>query len=95
LKGSLLVKATNVMGSLRQSEPSSEKTLDYGVGCARCRLHGVQILNKSVDWTCSSNVYWQHKVQRLEALEIILQDNAEFEAFNVTFEVNFTDSHHF
>ncbi|KAH9535819.1 hypothetical protein CY35_17G073500 [Sphagnum magellanicum] len=86
LKGSLLVKATNVMGSLRQSEPGSEKTLDYGVGCARCRLHGVQILNKSVDWTCSSNVYWQHKVQRLEALEIILQDNAEFEAFNVTFE---------
>lgn len=55
----------------------------------------MQILNKSVDWTCSSNVYWQHKVQRLEALEIILQDNAEFEAFNVTFEVNFTDTQHF
>jgi hypothetical protein len=95
LNGSLLVKATNVMGSLRQSEPGSEKTLDYGVGCARCRLHGVQILNKSVDWNCSSNVYWQHKVQRLEALEIILQDNAEFEAFNVTFEVNFSDTNHF
>jgi len=47
LKGSLLVKATNVMGSLRQSEPGSEKTLDYGVGCVSS-LWCLWLLNWSV-----------------------------------------------
>lgn len=56
--------------------------------CGRCRLHGVQILNKGVDWQCNSNVYWQHQVHRLEALEIILHGNAEFEAFDVVLEVS-------
>lgn len=55
--------------------------------CGRCRLHGVHIRNKGVDWDGKSNVYWQHQVHRHEALEIILHGNAEFEAFDVVLEV--------
>lgn len=48
----------------------------------------MQIRNKGIDWSCESNVYWQHQVHRLEALEIILQGNAEFEASDVVLEVS-------
>ena len=57
------------------------------VRCGRCRLHGVEIRNKGVDWQCNSNVYWQYQVHRLESVEIILHGNAEFEAFDVVLEV--------
>lgn len=88
LNGSLLVKASNVMGSVHNSGNNAEDILQYGVGCGRCRLHGVRIKNKGVDWKCENNVYWQHQVQRLEALEINLEGNAEFEAFDVLLEVS-------
>lgn len=80
LSGSLLVQATNAMGSVQ------EGIVQYGIGCGRCRLHGVHIRNKGVDWDGKSNVYWQHQVHRHEALEIILHGNAEFEAFDVVLE---------
>ena len=56
--------------------------------CARCRLQNVKVLNKGVDWDCGSNIYWKHDVHRLESLKIILHGNAEFDAIDVTFEVN-------
>jgi len=86
LNGSLLVKASNAMGSVQNSGNDAEGILQYGVGCGRCRLHGVKIKNKGVDWRCENNVYWQHQVQRLETLEINLEGNAEFEAFDVLLE---------
>ena len=88
LNGSLLVKASNAMGSVQNSGNDAEGILQYGVGCGRCRLHGVKIKNKGVDWRCENNVYWQHQVQRLETLEINLEGNAEFEAFDVLLEVS-------
>lgn len=84
VNGSLLVKATNIMGSVHAE--GAESILQYGNGCGRCRLHEVQIRNKGIDWNCESNVYWQHQVHRLEALEIILHGNAEFEASDVVLE---------
>ena len=76
------------MGSVQNSGNDAEGILQYGVGCGRCRLHGVRIKNKGVDWRCENNVYWQHQVQRLETLEINLEGNAEFEAFDVLLEVS-------
>jgi hypothetical protein len=64
------------------------RSLELCFRCGRCRLHGVEIQNKGIDWHCNSNVYWQHQVHRLEALEIILHGNAEFEAFDVVLEVS-------
>ncbi|BFI29308.1 UTP---glucose-1-phosphate uridylyltransferase [Marchantia polymorpha subsp. ruderalis] len=85
LDGSLLVRATNVMGAVESNE-SGEGILQYGVRCGKCRLNNVNVTNKGVDWECKNNIYWQNKISRLESLEIILEDNAEFEANNVTIE---------
>ncbi|KAH7283470.1 hypothetical protein KP509_34G009000 [Ceratopteris richardii] len=92
LEGSLLVLAENVVGSLQDTE-NEEKILFYGKGCGKCRLERVTIQNKGVDWNSKQNVYWQHKVSRLESLTIILHGHSEFEAQDVhlqgsvTFEV--------
>jgi len=86
MDGSLLVKASNPMGTVQAQANGAEGILQYGIGCGRCRLHEVQIRNKGIDWDCKSNVYWQHQVRRLEALEIVLHGNAEFEAFDVVLE---------
>ncbi|KAG0557572.1 hypothetical protein KC19_11G141300 [Ceratodon purpureus] len=86
LDGSLVVQAANIMGSVQAPANGAEGILQYGTGCGRCRLHGVEIRNKGVDWHCNSNVYWQHQVHRLETIEVILHGNAEFEAFDVVLE---------
>ncbi|KAL3684030.1 hypothetical protein R1sor_002052 [Riccia sorocarpa] len=83
--GSLLVRATNVMGAV-ESDDKGEPILQYGVRCGRCRLTNVKVINKGVDWQCTNNVYWQNKISRLETLEITLQEDAEFEAKDVTIE---------
>ena len=41
-----------------------------------------------MDWVSGANVYWQHKLERLEVMKIILHEDAEFEAVNTTIEVN-------
>lgn len=56
--------------------------------CGRCRLQRVYIQNEGVDWKSKDNVYWQHKVSRLERVKIILHGNSEFEAQDVTLQVN-------
>ncbi|KAL2635747.1 hypothetical protein R1flu_007226 [Riccia fluitans] len=85
LDGSLMVRATNVMGAV-ESDDNGESILQYGVRCGRCRLTNVKVVNKGVDWLCKNNVYWQNKISRAETLEIILQEDAEFEANDVTIE---------
>lgn len=88
LNGSLLVLAENVVGALECK--SGENILQYGEGCGRCKLQRVQISNQGVDWSCEDNVYWQHKVRRLESLKIILCGNSEFEAHDVILEGSHT-----
>lgn len=55
--------------------------------CGRCRLENVKILNDGIDWKFRGNIYWKHDVRRLESLRIILHGNAEFEAKDVTIQV--------
>lgn len=46
------------------------------------------MLNNGIDWKSEDNRYWQHNVNRLEALKVILHGNAEFEATDVVVQVN-------
>ena len=46
----------------------------------RCRLRNVRVANKGVDWEAPSNRYWSATVTRKEALQILLEGNAEFDA---------------
>ena len=55
--------------------------------CGRCKLHNVKVLNDGIDWSYGDNVYWKHDVRHFEALKVILHENAEFEANNVTIQV--------
>lgn len=55
--------------------------------CGKCKLHNVKVVNRGIDWNSKSNVYWRNDVNRLETCKIILHGNAEFEASNVTIEV--------
>ncbi|KAI5055644.1 hypothetical protein GOP47_0029165 [Adiantum capillus-veneris] len=92
LDGSLLVLAENIVGSMEECE-NGEKMLLYGKRCGRCKLERVSIQNKGVDWNSKDNIYWQHKVSRLESTKIVLHGHSEFEAQDVilqgshTFEV--------
>ncbi|CAI5474612.1 unnamed protein product [Closterium sp. Yama58-4] len=79
VSGSLLIEADAVTGSM---DPQSGTT-QLGSGCGRCRLHNVTVTNRGVDWENGANVYWQHKVQRKEALRVVLRGDAEFEARDV------------
>lgn len=89
LDGSLLVLAENIVGSMNECE-DGEKILLYGKGCGRCQLQRVHIQNEGVDWKSKDNVYWQHKVSRLESVKIILHGNSEFEAQDVTLQGSHT-----
>nr|ATG70735.1 UGP3 UDP-glucose pyrophosphorylase 3 [Juniperus oxycedrus] len=82
LDGSLIILAENIMGFEKSSE-NEDAMLHYGQQCGKCRLQNVKIENKGVDWKSSENVYWQHKVDRLETVKIVLHGNAEFDARDV------------
>ncbi|MCO5573851.1 hypothetical protein L7F22_027626 [Adiantum nelumboides] len=82
LDGSLLVLAENIVGSMEECE-NGENMLLYGKKCGRCKLERVFVQNKGVDWKFKDNVYWQHKVSRLESTKIILHGLSEFEAQDV------------
>ena len=82
----------------RPSVAGSSERLVYSHRCGRVRLRGVSVRNAGIDWEAPSNVYWQHKVQRREAVRIILHGQSEFEASHVvlqgshTFEVSLQPS---
>ena len=50
-------------------------------------MQNVKVLNEVIDWASERNIYWKHEVHRLEALKVILNGNAEFEATDVTLQV--------
>lgn len=51
---------------------------------SRCRLSHVQVANAGIDREVG-NVYWKNTPKRKEALEIVLEGTAEFEAENIVF----------
>jgi hypothetical protein len=57
--------------------------LKYSARCGRVRLRNVSVRNAGVDWAAEGNVYWRHRVERLEACRITLHGAAEFEAADV------------
>mmetsp|Transcript_21376 Transcript_21376/g.60193 ORF Transcript_21376/g.60193 Transcript_21376/m.60193 type:complete len:483 (-) Transcript_21376:641-2089(-) len=81
LDGSLVVRAERPMGHLDESG-----LLKYSQRCGRCRLVDVRVENAGVDWGNDANVYWQHHVERLGGLHVLLEGDAEFEAVGVTFQ---------
>lgn len=50
------------------------------------------MLNEGIDWNSGDNLYWKHDVDRIEAVKVILHGNAEFEAVDVTLQVNLCGS---
>lgn len=90
LSGSLIVHAKNVMGTSVNTRVGGEQIVRYGHGCGRCRLERVKVANEGVDWDCAENIFWQRKMKRLEALEIILEGDSEFEAVDTLFEGSHT-----
>lgn len=89
VNGSLVVEAENIMGSCRPRH-DGQRVLVYGEGCGKCSLKRVRVINKGIDWTCPTNVYWQNKVKRQESLRIMLKGNSEFDAEDVVFEGSHT-----
>ncbi len=57
-----------------------QEMLLYSSHVGRVRMRNVTVSNAGVDWDAPSNTYWQHRVARRQACEIILHGNAEFEA---------------
>ena len=74
----------------RPSVAGSSERLVYSHRCGRVRLRGVSVRNAGIDWEAPSNVYWQHKVQRREAVRIILHGQSEFEASHVVLQGSHT-----
>ncbi|CAI7812542.1 unnamed protein product, partial [Closterium sp. NIES-53] len=79
VSGSLLIEADAVTGSM----DTQFRTTQLCQGCGRCQLHNVTVTNRGVDWESRANVYWQDRVQRKEALRVVLRGDAEFEARDV------------
>jgi hypothetical protein len=48
------------------------------------RLEDVRVDNAGVDYDAPSNRFWEHRVSRREACEIVLEGRSEFEARGVT-----------
>ena len=59
--------------------------LVFGNHNGRARLVDCAVVNEGIDWEHEDNVYWQHKVTRKGAVEIILEGRSEFEAQGVVF----------
>lgn len=62
-----------------------EGELVFGNHHGRVRLIDCAVVNDGIDWTHEGNVYWQHKVARHGAVEIVLEGRSEFEAQGVVF----------
>lgn len=55
----------------------------FGNHNGRVRLVDCTVVNDGIDWAHEDNVYWQHKVARRGAVEILLEGRSEFEAQGV------------
>lgn len=79
LEGSLLITARSVLGDLLPSGYVS-----YSNDGGKCRLCNIRVRNRGFD--PSRSVFWNNAIVRHEALQIILEEDAEFDAEGVTFE---------
>lgn len=79
LDGSLLITATQPLGTV-----DSDGILSYSHGNS-CVLHNVKVRNKGIDRE-AANIYWRNQISRHEAVEIVLEEGAEFHAEDVVFE---------
>ena len=57
-------------------------SLTYSCHNGRVHMMNVAVQNVGIDWHHPGNVYWQHKVQRHEACQVILRGRSEFEAYD-------------
>jgi len=78
LQGSLRIAATNVMGSV-----DGMGVLQYGRGTGKCQLKNVVVQNLGLARD-SRQVFWRGDVRHDEICEIILEEDAEFQAENIT-----------
>lgn len=83
LKGSLLIKAKQPLGHL-----NPDQFLQYSQRTGKCTLKNVRIENSGIDYK-EHNCFWKNQIYRKEALEILLDENSEFEAIDVIFKGNF------
>ena len=79
LDGSLLIEAKNVLGH------DSQGIIRYSQRTGKCFLKNVQVMNKGINRSVSTNVYWKNQIKRHQALRIILQGHSEFYAEGIVF----------
>ena len=75
---------------MRTAAAEANERLVYSHRSGRVRLRGVTVRNAGIDWEATSNCFWQHKVQRREAVRIVLHGQAEFEASHLILEGSHT-----
>ncbi len=66
--------------------PTEDRRMVFGNHNGRVRLINCTVINQGIDWEHEDNVYWQHKVVRKGAVDVVLEGRSEFEAINVKFE---------
>ncbi|MGK5595129.1 MAG: UTP--glucose-1-phosphate uridylyltransferase [Parachlamydiaceae bacterium] len=78
LTGSLIIKATHPLGH------HEEDKLVYSERMGKCYLKNIEVRNKGIDYS-AQNKFWKKEIYREEALEIILEEDAEFYAEDIIF----------
>lgn len=82
VKGSLLIHAEDIMGSLL------DNYLHYSETCGRCYLKNVTIDNQGINPNLP-NHYWSNQINRHEVCQIILKGMSEFYAQDITLKGNY------
>jgi hypothetical protein len=80
VEGSLLIEAKKPMGEI-----TSEGLLRFSPYCGKCTLKNVVVKNEGIDFK-GKNIFWQGKIERKEAVRIVIHGNGEFHAEDVTLE---------
>jgi UTP---glucose-1-phosphate uridylyltransferase len=76
----LFMENLELQGSLIIQADCKEKN-----SAPKCLLKNVKVFNEGIDFL-SPNIFWQKKIFRKQALQILLHDHSEFIAENVCFE---------
>ncbi|MBA3237200.1 MAG: UTP--glucose-1-phosphate uridylyltransferase [Parachlamydiaceae bacterium] len=80
LDGSLQIFAKDILG-----HHDDKGVIHYSKQNGKCELMNVKVVNRGINWE-AKNSFWEDKISYQEKLEIILNENAEFFACDVTFE---------
>ncbi|NGX61069.1 MAG: putative uridylyltransferase [Chlamydiae bacterium] len=78
LSGSLLIRAENILGEKRDG------VIAYGQETGKCILRGVRVENLGIDRE-TITTYWKNRIERREALELVLLGRSELLIEGVTF----------